>query len=44
MNKERGLVIMVQEDGSRRDTFLVEQSKGHKVWSAIQMQRSGRFC
>ena len=36
MNKERGLVMMVQEGGLRRDTSSVERSRGQKVRSAIQ--------
>ena len=36
MNKERGLVIMVQKDGPRRNASSVEQSRGQKVQSAFQ--------
>jgi len=35
MSKERGLVMMVQEGGSRRDASSAEQSKGQKVRSVI---------
>ena len=35
MNKERGLVMMVQEGGPRRDAFLAEQNRGQKVQTAI---------
>ena len=34
--KRWGLVIRVQEGGLRRITTLAEQSKGPKVWFAIQ--------
>ena len=36
MNEERGLVMRVQEGGPRRNASLAEQSRGQKVWSAIQ--------
>ena len=34
--KKWGLVMRVQEGGPRRNVSLVEQSRGQKVWSAIQ--------
>ena len=34
--KRWGLVIRVQEGDPRRNTSSAEQSKGPKVWSAIQ--------
>ena len=36
VNEERGLVMMVQEGGPRRNASLIEQSRGQKVWFAIQ--------
>ena len=36
VNEERGLVMRVQEGGSRENASLAEQNKGQKVWSAIQ--------
>ena len=36
MNKERGLVMMVQEGDLRKITSLAEQNRGPKVWFAIQ--------
>ena len=36
MNKGRDLAMMVQEGGPRRDASLAKQSRGQKVWSAIQ--------
>ena len=36
MNEEKGLVMMVQKSGSRRNAFLVEHSRGQNVWFAIQ--------
>ena len=36
VNKERGLVMMVQKDGLRRNASSVKQSKGQKVRSALQ--------
>ena len=32
MNKERGMVMMVQECGPRRNVSSVGQSQGQKVW------------
>jgi len=43
VNKERGLVMMVQEGGPRRNASLAEQSRGQKAQSAIQKQCSKRF-
>ena len=40
-NEEMLLVIRVQEGGSRRNASSPEQSKGPKVWSAIQGSVSG---
>ena len=37
MNRERGLVMMVQKGGSRRNASSAEQSRGQKVQSAIQI-------
>ena len=34
--KKWGLVMRVQEGGLRRNASLAEQSRGQKVWSAIQ--------
>ena len=34
--KKWGLIIRVQKGGSRRNAFSAEQSRGMKVWSAIQ--------
>ena len=34
--KKLGLVMRVQEGGPRRNASLAEQSRGQKVWSAIQ--------
>ena len=34
--KKWGLVMRVQEGGPRRNASLAEQSRGQKVWSAIQ--------
>ena len=34
--KKWGLVMRVQEGDPRRNVSLVEQSRGQKVWSAIQ--------
>ena len=36
MNKERGLVMMVQEGGPRRNASSTKQSKDQKVRSAIK--------
>ena len=36
MNVERNLAIRVQEGGLRRNASLAKQSRGQKVWSAIQ--------
>ena len=36
VNKERGLVMMVQEGGPRRNASSAEQSKGQKVRSTIK--------
>ena len=36
MNEEKGLVMMVQKSGSRRNAFSVEHSRGQNVWFAIQ--------
>ena len=36
MNEERGMVMRVQEGGSRRNASSAKQSKGKKVWSTIQ--------
>ena len=41
MNKERGLVMMVQEGGPRRNASSAEQSKGQKVRSAIKSNVPG---
>ena len=41
MNKERDLVMMVQEGGLRRNAFLVEQNRGQKVQSAIKSNAPG---
>ena len=41
MNVERDLVMRVQEGGLRTNAFLAEQSKGQKVWSAIQSNVPG---
>ena len=43
VNEERGLVMRVQEGGLRRNASSVEQSKGQKVWSAIQSNVLGDF-
>lgn len=43
VNKERGLVMMVQEGGLRRDASPAKQGRGPKVRSAIQKQRSKKF-
>ena len=40
-NEEMLLVIRVQEGGSRRNASSPEQSKGPKIWSAIQGSVSG---
>ena len=40
-NEEMLLVIRVQEGGSRRNALSVEQSRGPKVWFAIQGNVSG---
>ena len=36
MNKERGMVMMVQECGPRRNVSSVGQSRGQNVWFAIK--------
>ena len=36
MNEEKGLVMMIQKSGSRRNAFSVEHSRGQNVWFAIQ--------
>jgi len=41
VNKERDLVMMVQEGGLRRNAFLVEQNRGQKVQSAIKSNAPG---
>ena len=43
VNKERGLVMMVQEGGSRRDASSAKQGRGSKVRFAIQKQCSKKF-
>ena len=43
MNKERGLVMMVQKGGLRRDVFSAERSRGQKMQFAIQKQRFRKF-
>ena len=35
MNEERDLVMMVQENGSRRNASSPKQNKGQNVWFAI---------
>ena len=39
--KKWGLVMRVQEGGPRRNAFLAKQSRGQKVWSAIQSNVPG---
>ena len=41
MNKEKGLVMMVQEGGPRRNASSTEQSKDQKVRSAIKSNVPG---
>ena len=41
MNKEKGLVMMVQEGGPRRNVSSTEQSKDQKVRSAIKSNVPG---
>ena len=36
VNKERGLVMMVQKDGPRRNASLAKQSRGQKERFAIK--------
>ena len=41
MNEERGLLMRIQESGPRRNASSAKQSRGKKVWSAIQSNVSG---
>ena len=41
MNEERGLVMRIHEGGPRRNASSTKQSRGQKIWSAIQSNIPG---